>query len=117
MAASKPKSSTRKKQSARRGRQSAKAKSKNPTPGQLALLEKNLPGRRFVEFPLVKGKTVEKVELFITSDCISLTLELQDKTALHLDLEPGLTINAELQQIQKGDVETLAEWPPIHSQT
>ncbi|HEY6248370.1 MAG TPA: hypothetical protein VI685_00325 [Candidatus Angelobacter sp.] len=86
-----------------------------PSPGQLVLLERNLPHRRFVEFPLAKGRTVEKVQLFLTSNCNSLTIEFQDKTALSLDVVPGLTINAEFQQREKDDIDVLAEWPPIRS--
>ena len=84
-----------------------------PKPGQLALSEKTLPGRRFIEFPLVQGKIAEKVRLFTSTDGHSLTIEFQDETSLFLSLEPGLNIHAALQHLEKGDLHTLAEWP-IH---
>lgn len=85
-------------------------------PGKFVLNERSLPGRRFVEFPLVKGKIAEKVELFTAAHYHSITIDFHDQTSLSLVIEPGFTINAELQQRRKGDTHVLAEWPPIHSQ-
>lgn len=85
-------------------------------PGKFVLNERSLPGRRFVEFPLVKGKVAEKVELFTTAHHHSITIDFHDQTSLSLVIEPGFTINAEFQQRRKGDTHVLAEWPPIHSQ-
>lgn len=81
--------------------------------GELALQERTLPGRRFVEFPLIKGKVAEKVQLFTSSNTRSLTIEFQDRTSLYLDLEPGLTVHAQFQELRNGDLHTLAEWPSI----
>lgn len=87
---------------------------KKPSPGEFALRERTLPGRRFVEFPLVQGKIAEKVQLFTTSNCHSLTIEFQNRTSLHLEIEPGFTVNAQFMRSEKGELVTLAEWPPIH---
>ena len=87
---------------------------KKPSPGEFALRERTLPGRRFVEFPLVHGKIADKVQLFTTTNCHSLTIEFQDRTSLHLDIEPGFTLHTQFMQSVKGELETLAEWPPIH---
>ena len=124
MAIKKVKGSTRKKQSGY-GRKSEVRSQKKPgktrtpaahfTPGQLALHERVLPGRRFVEFPQVKGKVIEKVELFTTREYHSITLGLQDRTALNLRIDPGFTLNASLQEIRAGNLDVIAEWPPIPS--
>ena len=79
-----------------------------------ALRERTLPGRRFVEFPLVHGKIAEKVQLFTATNFHSLTIEFQDRTSLHLDIEPGFTVNAQFMRSEKGELVTLAEWPPVH---
>lgn len=63
--------------------------------------------RRFVDFPQVIGKIIKRLHLY--------TIDLQDQTTLNLEIEPGFSINAELQQIKKGDIHTLAEWPEILS--
>jgi len=86
------------------------------SPGQFVLNERNLPHRRFVEFPLARGKTTEKVELFTTRGYHSITIDFQDHTSLNLTIEPTFILNAEFQQRGKGDIEVLAEWPPIHPQ-
>ena len=105
---------------AKRSVHPSKAARKNPkrttSPGQFVLNERNLPYRRFVEFPLVRGKTIEKVELFTTCGYHAIAIDFHDHTSLNLEIEPTFIINAEFQQRQKGDIEVLAEWPPIHPQ-
>jgi len=124
MAAIQSKLSVRKKQLVRRGDQSTKPKnskrsirrrssSNKPSPGEFALRERTLPGRRFIEFPLVKGKIAERVQLFTTTNNNSLSIDFQDQTSLLLNIEPGFTIHAQLMQLEKGELETLAEWPPF----
>ena len=124
MAAIQSKLSVRKKQLVRRGDQTTKPKnrkrsiqnrssSNKPSPGEFALRERTLPGRRFVEFPLVKGKIAERVQLFTTTNNNSLSIDFQDQTSLLLNIEPGFTIHAQLMQLEKGELETLAEWPPF----
>lgn len=118
MATTQSNRSIRKKQSALSDQHSVRAKSKTKSqlsPGQLGLLERKFQGRRFVEFPQVKGKTAERVQLYTATDYHSITIEFEDETSLNLRIEPGFTINAELQQKRKGNLETLAEWPGIKS--
>ena len=121
MAINKAKRSVHPSKAVRRSSTKARAKHKKQkprssiSPGEFALQERTLPFRRFVAFPLVKGKVAEKVELFTSTDDHSLTIEFQDHSSLHLNIEPGFTIQAELMQMEKGNLETLAEWPPIQS--
>lgn len=79
--------------------------------------DKHALGQRIVQFPQVKGKTTEKVEFFTTGEYHSITIDFEDKTSLNFEIEPGFTINAELQQRRKGETEVLFEWPPIPSET
>src|SRR5215471_20964053 len=85
-------------------------------PSSFALVERKLPCRRFVEFPQVNGKTIKQIHFYTATDYHSITIDFQDHTSLNLEIEPGFTINAELQQIKKGETHTLAEWPRIHGQ-
>ena len=105
---------------AKRSVHPSKAARKNPkpitSPGQFVLNERNLPHRRFVEFSLVRGKTIEKVELFTTRGYHSIAIDFHDHTSLNLTIEPTFILNAEFQQRKKGDIEVLAEWPPIQPQ-
>ena len=120
MAITKAKLSARKKQSSKpkdKKRSIRKRSSSKPSPGDLALRERTLSNRRFVEFPLVKGKTAERVQLFTAGDDNSLAIDFQDQTSLVLDIEPGFTIHAQIMRLEKGELETLAEWPPIRNIT
>ena len=93
-----------------------RSQKRTTSPGQFVLNERNLPHRRFVEFPLARGKTIEKVELFTTRGHHSITIDFQDRTSLNLTIEPTFILDAEFQQREKGDIEVLAEWPSIHAQ-
>jgi len=78
-------------------------------------------GRKFgshrsVEFPQVKGKTTERIEFYSIADYHCITIDFADNTSLNLEIEPGFTINAELQQRTKGERDVILEWPPIPCQ-
>jgi hypothetical protein len=79
------------------------------------LIEKKFPGRKFVEFPEMKGRTVEKIEVFTTPEYHSITIAFQDKTLLNLAVEPGFTLRGSLQSIRTGNARVLRRWPPILS--
>ncbi|HEY6253744.1 MAG TPA: hypothetical protein VI685_27630 [Candidatus Angelobacter sp.] len=66
--------------------------------------------------PHVNGKTVKRIHLYTATDYHCITIDFQDSTVLNLAIEPNFIVNAELQQLVKGDIHTLAEWAPIRSQ-
>ena len=95
-----------------------KSKSKKPGkpgPASFPLIERTLPHRKFVEFTEMKGRTVEKIEFYTTGDFHSLSIDFQDKTALHLRIDPGFTLNADFADTKSGNVNLIREWPPIPS--
>ena len=73
----------------------------------------SLPPRRMVEFPEVKGKTLEAVKLYLENDDTSLCLVFSDKTHLYLDLEPGLTVRADLSDWKTRNWRGIKSWPPF----
>ena len=81
-----------------------------------SLVERKFEGRKFVEFPQMKGKTLDKVELFTTPEYHSISLDFQDKTALALRIEPCFALQATYSD-HAGDEEILEEWLPVHSAT
>ncbi|HLJ26227.1 MAG TPA: hypothetical protein VKY85_05915 [Candidatus Angelobacter sp.] len=89
---------------------------KPSTRGRFDLTERKRPWRRLISFPGVKGKVAKAARLFTTGGCHSITLEFQDKTALHFDIEPGLTFYADYYDGKTGNVRVLKRWPPIRSQ-
>ncbi len=97
---------------------SKKTKSRKPKTSRVpfSLVERKFEGRKFVEFPQMKGKTLDKVELFTTPEYHSISLDFQDKTALALRIEPCFALQATYSD-RTGDEEILEEWLPVHSAT
>jgi hypothetical protein len=106
------KSKKRKKQAAKK----RKSKSPEPKPA-FNLIERRFNGRRFVEFPQMKGKTVEKIELFTTQEYHSIDLHFADKTYVALVIEPCFALRAAYYDAT-GESDTISdEWVPVHSAT
>ncbi len=79
------------------------------------LIERKLPGRKIIQFPLLEGRTVERVRLFTSKDENCISINFQDETLLSLHFDLGFTLNASLSDIKTGDVRTMRVWPPIRS--
>ena len=82
-----------------------------------SLVERKFEDRKFVEFPQMKGKTLDKVELFTTPEYHSISLDFQDKTSLALRIEPCFALQATYSDVHTGDQKILEEWLPVHSTT
>lgn len=97
----------------------ATAKSKRPkaaVPGE-ALVRRTVENRRFIEFPGVKGRVLEKVELFTIPEYHSLTLYFQDKTFLTIALEPCFLMASHFSDASSGAEDVLRRWPMVRSTT
>ena len=90
--------------------------SKRAPKSRFALIERKFPGRKTVGFPQMKGRTVEKVELFTSSDDHSIEIRFQDKTLLNFRFELGFTLRAGYLDSKTGDGRTIRRWPPIRSE-
>ena len=86
------------------------------TKSRFALIERKSSIGRVLEFPQMKGRTVEKLELFTSSDDHSIEIQFQDKTLLSFRLELGFTLNAEYLDSKTGDGRVIKRWPPIRSE-
>lgn len=92
----------------------AKKTRTRPAKEKMALIERKLPYRKFAEFPQMKGRTVERIEIFTLSNTHSLTIYFQDKTFLNLLIEPSLSIASRFSD-GRGDEKVLKRWPVIRS--
>ena len=81
-----------------------------------ALVERKFPFRRFVEFPDMKGRILEKVEFYTTTEYHSLTLIFEDQTTLTLVIDPCFLISSSLSDFSTGNERVLKRWPTIRSQ-
>jgi hypothetical protein len=93
-----------------------RSKDKKSSSNRTALIERKLPHRKFVEFPGMKGRTVEKIELFTMREHHSITIRFQDKTALALAIEPGFKLKADHDDWKSGNARKLKSWPVIPSE-
>lgn len=57
-----------------------------------AMIERKFPHTRFIEIPQMKGRTVEKVELFTTTEYHSIIIDFQDKTVVMLPKRANMYI-------------------------
>ena len=83
---------------------------KSPTP------RKRRYAGQHLEFPRMKGRKVEKIEIFSDTDHHSIVIEFQDKTALDLEIEPSFTLKAVQEDFRSSEVKVLRRWPAMHSQ-
>ena len=90
---------------------------KRPEPGkEFDLKERGLPGRRIVEFPQMKGRTVQQVRFYTSADENTVAIRFRNRTQLSLRFEPALVLSAELLKVGRWDADTIKEWPLIHSE-
>ncbi len=93
-------------------------KRKKPPKSRFSLIErKSLGGGKVVEFPQMKGRTVEKLELFTSTDDHSIAIRFQDRTLLSLRFELGFTVSTEYLDFKTGDGRVIKRWGPIRSES
>jgi hypothetical protein len=72
------------------------------------------------DFPEVKGKTVEMVEISAGSDYYGVIIRFQDNTSLSFAIEPSVTTVATVpvySQWTDGNEKVLKEYEPVRSET
>ena len=90
---------------------------RNAQPKKTALVERKFPFRRFAEVPNMKGRVLEKVEFYTTTEYHSLTLTFEDQTTLTLVIDPCFLISSSLSDFSTGNERVLKRWPTIQSRT
>jgi hypothetical protein len=70
---------------------------------------------RTTEFPEVKGKVIQSIQVYVTADNFSANINFTDNTALILALESSLTVSPYLGDWAMGECKVLKEWEPIKS--
>jgi hypothetical protein len=71
---------------------------------------------RIVEFPQVRGRTVERVELITNPDFRCVSIRFKDKTDLSVVIDPSLTFKAQFSDWKTQNQRVLKRWPPIRSE-
>ena len=86
-----------------------------PTPS--ALVDRRFPDTRFIEFPDVQGKVVEKIEISTGRDYHGISIYFRDQGLLMLNLETCFLLQPSLGVTTNGEIKVVQEWPPIRSTT
>lgn len=79
--------------------------------------KKEVPFRRVLRFPQVKGKIVDFVELGSSPDDYVIEIRFKDKTMLTFDIEASLSGFPELSDWKTGEYKPLKRWRPVHSKS
>jgi len=93
-------------------KQSAK---KAPQKARRAPKQRKTSSSRVVQFPEVRGLTVEKVALSTDSDFPCISIRFQDNTDLTVVIDPWLTFQADYSRWKAGNQKVLKRWPVFRS--
>jgi len=70
---------------------------------------------RVIQFPEVRGLTVEKVVLSTDSDFPCVSIRFQDNTDLTVLIDPWLTFQVDYSRWKAGNQKILKRWPVFRS--
>jgi hypothetical protein len=76
-----------------------------------------IPRPQKVDFPEVKGKTLEGLRLSLDSDDSGISLSFQDKTYLEFSIEPLYTVRTEYSNWKTGGWRKIKRWPVFQSKS
>lgn len=69
------------------------------------------------DFPEVKGKIVETVEITVESDYYGISVRFEDKTSLTFSMEPCLFAFPIYEDWTSGESKILKQYPPVRSES
>ena len=88
---------------------------KAPPPPRPDLKPRKPTYDQWMVFPQAKGRTVELVELIADGDYHCVSIRFQDRTALTVVIDPGLTFKAEFSDLRASEQRVLKRWPAVRS--
>lgn len=83
------------------------------------LIDHSRGGNTWLEFPEMKGRVVEKIEFYSSTDYNTLAVIFADQTSLDLEIvTAGFEIRADLERRSRaGNYRVIKRWPPIRSES
>jgi len=76
---------------------------------------RRLAGRSFHRFEEAKGKALDYIEFFTMGEFHCIDVSFEDKTAMHLVIEPSFTLATEYADWKTGNWRGIKRWPLIRS--
>ncbi|HEY7402812.1 MAG TPA: hypothetical protein VIB39_04785 [Candidatus Angelobacter sp.] len=71
------------------------------------------PHRSFYRFAEARGKPVDFIEFFTSSNYHCIDVRFQDKTAFHFIIDPTFTLEADYSDWKTGNWRPIKRWPVI----
>ena len=90
-------------------------KTKAGKKSRMKLIEIAYPGGKAVEFPGMEGRRIKKIELTTAGDYHAVSIRFEGKTTLHMVIDPGFTLKANLRDWKDGEGKSIKGWPIIVS--
>jgi hypothetical protein len=87
-----------------------KAPNQKSRPRSLKHIERKSSDAKFVEFPRMKGRVVEKITFYSSGEGHSIVVSFQDKTVLNLGITPGFRVEGKLEDHREDSVRGLRRW-------
>jgi hypothetical protein len=97
------------------GNRVTKKQSANKSPKARAPRQRKTSYSRVVQFPEVRGLTVEKVALSADSDFPCVSIRFTDSTDLTVVIDPWLTFQVDYSKWKAGNQKVLKRWPVFRS--
>jgi hypothetical protein len=91
------------------------SRSKAPRKARRATPQKMVRNPRLIEFPEVRGLTVERVRLSTASDFPCVSIRFTDSTELAVVIDPWLSFQADYSKWKAGNQKVLKRWPMFRS--
>lgn len=73
--------------------------------------------RRVMKFPQARGKTIEFIQLSVSTEEYIIDIRFKDKTSLTFDLEPCLSVIPEICDWRGTEYNPVRRWRPVHSKS
>jgi hypothetical protein len=116
-ATTKPQTSTRKHRNPKKRERLPPSLRYTETKRGKTTIRRYAAGRSVYRLEEVKGKLVECVEIFNSSDHHAISVRFQDKTTINFSIEPGFILATEYADWKTGNWRPIKPWPLIHSQS
>jgi hypothetical protein len=79
----------------------------------MATLPRNSRRSRLTTFPEMKGRTVERIEVCLSSDYHCVSIRFEDKTDFTVEIDTRMVFQALHSDWKAGDMRVLKRWPAL----
>lgn len=73
------------------------------------------PTRKVTDFPEVKDKIVNSVEISAETEGFGITIRFHDDSTLHFDIESYIVVTPAYAQWEEGEETVVKRWQPVQS--